>query len=281
MSVITFWNYKKQETGKTMSLTAIATYMATEYNVKTLIISTTNKKDKIKNCYWKEEKKKVFDLGIFGPNKNALETETGIRGLEKIIRSNKMAPNLVTNYAKVVFKDRLEILLGSEEKSAVEGEFEGYGKIQESYLEVINAASEYYDRVFIDLDYNVKPEIREQIFKKSDIIVVNLSQGLTCIKDLKENKQKNKLLKSPKTLLLIGRYDKTSKYNIKNVSRFLGEKNLILTVPYNTAFFEAVEEAGVPDMFLNFKRIREQDENFFLQEIKRATDNIIYRLQEI
>ena len=281
MSVITFWNYKKQETGKTMSLTAIATYMATEYNVKTLIISTTNKKDKIKNCYWKEEKKKVFDLGIFGPNNNALETETGIRGLEKIIRSNKMAPNLVTNYAKVVFKDRLEILLGSEEKSAVEGEFEGYGKIQESYLEVINAASEYYDRVFIDLDYNVKPEIREQIFKKSDIIVVNLSQGLTCIKDLKENKQKNKLLKSPKTLLLIGRYDKTSKYNIKNVSRFLGEKNLILTVPYNTAFFEAVEEAGVPDMFLNFKRIREQDENFFLQEIKRATDNIIYRLQEI
>ena len=281
MSVITFWNYKKQETGKTMSLTAIATYMATEYNVKTLIISTTNKKDKIRNCYWKEEKKKVFDLGIFGPNKNALETETGIRGLEKIIRSNKMAPNLVTNYAKVVFKDRLEILLGSEEKSAVEGEFEGYGKIQESYLEVINAASEYYDRVFIDLDYNVKPEIREQIFKKSDIIVVNLSQGLTCIKDLKENKQKNKLLKSPKTLLLIGRYDKTSKYNIKNVSRFLGEKNLILTVPYNTAFFEAVEEAGVPDMFLNFKRIREQDENFFLQEIKRATDNIIYRLQEI
>ena len=125
MSVITFWNYKKQETGKTMSLTAIATYMATEYNVKTLIISTTNKKDKIRNCYWKEEKKKVFDLGIFGPNKNALETETGIRGLEKIIRSNKMAPNLVTNYAKVVFKDRLEILLGSEEKSAVEGEFEG------------------------------------------------------------------------------------------------------------------------------------------------------------
>ena len=98
---------------------------------------------------------------------------------------------------------------------------------------------------------------------------------------MKENKQKNKLLKSPKTLLLIGRYDKTSKYNIKNVSRFLGEKNLILTVPYNTAFFEAVEEAGVPDMFLNFKRIREQDENFFLQEIKRATDNIIYRLQEI
>ena len=47
MSVITFWNLKKQETGKTMSLTAIATYMAIEHNVKTLVISTTNKKDKM------------------------------------------------------------------------------------------------------------------------------------------------------------------------------------------------------------------------------------------
>ena len=49
MSIITFVNNIKEETGKSMSLVAIATYMAIEYNNKVLILSTTDKKDKIKS----------------------------------------------------------------------------------------------------------------------------------------------------------------------------------------------------------------------------------------
>ena len=47
MSVITFVNNSTEETGKTMSLVAIATQMAIENNNRILIISTTNKEDKI------------------------------------------------------------------------------------------------------------------------------------------------------------------------------------------------------------------------------------------
>ena len=43
MSIITFVNNKEEETGKTMSLVALATYMSIEYNNRILIISTTNK----------------------------------------------------------------------------------------------------------------------------------------------------------------------------------------------------------------------------------------------
>ena len=52
MSVITFVNNLDEETGKTMSFVAIATYMAIHNNNKILIISTTNKEDKIKNKYY-------------------------------------------------------------------------------------------------------------------------------------------------------------------------------------------------------------------------------------
>ena len=52
MSVITFVNNEKEQTGKTMSLVAIATYMAINYNERILIISTTNTEDKIKSCYF-------------------------------------------------------------------------------------------------------------------------------------------------------------------------------------------------------------------------------------
>ena len=83
-------------------------------------------------------------------------------------------------------------------------------------------------------------------------------------KNIKELKEKNQLLAFKKALILIGRYDKFSKYSVKNISRYLGEKNQVLTIPYNTLFFEATEEAGVPDLFLRFrKNLDSEDRNAF------------------
>ena len=87
-------------------------------------------------------------------------------------------------------------------------------------------------------------------------------------------------LNSNKTLILVGRYDRASKYTIKNITRYMGEKNKVSTIPYNTLFFEAAEEAKVPDLFLKIRKIDEDDINyFFLAEVKRTVENILYRLE--
>ena len=52
MSIITFVNNIKEDTGKSMSLVAIATYMGIEYNNKVLVVSTTDRQDKIKSCFF-------------------------------------------------------------------------------------------------------------------------------------------------------------------------------------------------------------------------------------
>lgn len=97
-----------------------------------------------------------------------------------------------------------------------------------------------------------------------------------------ELREETPILKSKKTLLLIGRHDKFSKYTVKNISRYMGEKNKVSTIPYNTLFFEACEEANVPDLFLKIRNVDEEDRNrFFLEEVKRASDNIMYRLQDL
>ena len=58
------------------------------------------------------------------------------------------------------------------------------------------------------------------------------------------------------------------------------EKNRAITIQYNTLFFEAAEEGKVPDLFLKIRSVDEDDRNgFFLAELKRASENIIYRLQ--
>ena len=54
MSVISFINSIEDKTGKTMSMVAIATNMAIENNNRILIISTTNRDDKIRNCFFQE-----------------------------------------------------------------------------------------------------------------------------------------------------------------------------------------------------------------------------------
>lgn len=280
MSVITFVNNLDEETGKTMSLVAIATNMAIEYNNRILIISTTNKEDKIRNCYFDESENKKTRFGLFG-QKQTIDTENGIEGIAKISRSNKLTPEIITNYTRVVFKDRLEVILGSEKKG-INGDIHEK-EIMEEYADLINVASIYYDKIFIDLDKNIDEKIRKEIIDMSDLVIVNSSQNYSSLKKLKHRKENDELLQSLKSFILIGRYDKFSKYNIKNITRFLGEKNQVLSIPYNTLFFEAACEANVPDLFLSLrKRIDSEDRNAtFIEEVKRASENIVYRLQEL
>ena len=282
MSVITFVNNLEEETGKTMSLVAIATHMAINNNNRILIISTTNKEDKINSCFFEEQQARKMRLGILGNRTSAIDSESGIEGIAKIARSNKLTPELITNYTKVVFKDRLEIILGADKSKRPLTEEEDK-EITEEYINLISVARMYYDKVFVDLDSNLSEEIRQRIVDSSDLVIVNTSQNFNSLRKLKEKKENSELLQSPKTLILVGRYDKFSKYNVKNISRFLEERNQILTIPYNTLYFEAASEAGVPDLFLRFKKISDSDDRnaLFASEVKRAAENIIYRLQEL
>ena len=282
MSVITFVNNVDEESGKTMSLVSIATNMAIMNNQRILIISTTNREDRIKSCYFTDQNTKNLRFGLLRNRPQSIETESGIEGLAKIARSNKLTPQMITNYTKVIFKDRLEVILGVD-KNKKQDIIDDDKEIAEEYITLVNVAKMYYDKVFVDLDFNLSPEVREKIVDSSDLVIVNSSQNYNSIKKLKEKKDNSKLLQSPKTMILIGKYDKFSKYNIKNISRFLDEKKQVLGIPYNTLFMEATNEAGVPDFFLTLKRISNSDDRnaLFIQEVDRATQGILYRLQEL
>lgn len=274
MSVVTFWSDGREQTGKTLSIAAISTYMAVEHNYRILIISTGYRDDTLNQCFWKEKKVKR-NFGLFGPNTNEI-LEEGIVGLAKVVKSNKLSPENITNYTKIIFKDRLEVLQGFR------GETSDYDELEKTYPDIINLANSYYDLVFIDLDNEMNPSIREMILANSDLIVANISQRLTSIDRFMETRENTPILNSKKTLLLIGKYDKFSKYSIKNITRYMGEKNKVSTIPYNTLFFEACEEAKLPDLIFNLRKIDEEDINgFFLSEVKRTSENIIYRLQDL
>lgn len=275
MSIVTFWSNGKEQTGKTLSAVAIATNLAIEHNLKILIVSTANDNSTLRNCFWEKQKPIKVTANTFGSlNNNSVDNmQSGMSGLIKMARANKITPETIRNYTKVVFKDALEVL------------FSGNGlneDISSYYPDIIKMANQYYDLVFVDLDEDIDIPTKRIIINESNLIIANVTQRLLSIDNFMQEKKENQILSSFKTLILVGRYDRFSKYTSKNITRYMGERNQVLSIPYNTLYFEAAEEAGVPDLFINSRKNDKEDRNYlFMQEVKRAGEAIRYRLQEL
>lgn len=272
MAIVTFWSNGKEETAKTLSIAAIATHMAVEYNYKILVVSTVFNDDTLETCYW-EPKNEELLKEIVGDKK---DISAGIDGLVKLTLSNKLTPQAVTNYTRLVFPgNRLEVLTGSKAES-----YQEYEKVRQTYGEVIQAANQFYDLVFVDLNKGLDNDYIKGILNMSDLIVVNITQRLKLLKEFEKIREENMVFKKDNLMILVGRYDKFSKYNAKNIARTLGYKGEVSVVPYNTLFFEACNEGKVADFFLRFRNLNPTDRNaLFIEEIKKSVATIKERLR--
>ena len=272
MAIISFWNNGKEETGKTSSIIAIATLLAIQHNYKILILDTKYNDYSYEDAYWQEDK----SIKLIHSSDTKTNIASGISGLAKAILSNKTSPEIITNYTRIVFKDRLELLTDTKIEPE---EYEIHKKV---FRDIAKIASRYYDLVLVDIDSNLEENIKNSILEISDLIVVNLTQKMRTINKYLEAKQQNYIFQEKSIIPLLSKYDKYSKYTAKNVARYIKEKKGVCVIPYNTLFFEACEEAKVPDLFLRLRNVNADDRNaFFLAEIKRVVENIIYRLKDL
>lgn len=275
MPIITFWSNEKNETAQTLSMAAVATYMAIEHNYKILILSTKNNDKTLEECFWDLNKSTNLIKEIAGNKKVALDS--GIDGLIKIIASNKTSPEIITNYTRIVFKDRLDVLFSTETNTEQE-----YAQIKKVYPEVLKTASQYYDLVFVDLNKGLDEEYNREILEMSDVIIANLTQRLKLINEFAKLREKEQFLSKRNIMLLLGRYDKFSKYSAKNITRFYHMKKEPGVVPYNTLFFEACSEGKIADFFLRMRNLDKLDRNaIFIDEVKKIAESIVYKLQEL
>lgn len=279
MPIITFWSHTKKQTGQTMSLVAMATSMAIEHNYRILILSTQYNDNTLELCFGTMENNKTLLTKIL---QNPTTTvDNGIEGLSKIVTSNRMTPDSIQNYTHVIYKNRLEVLYGYKE---VEGRStkEEYLKVKSRYKEIIQNAGKFYDMVFVDLDKGLEDDMVKQVLQVSDVIVTNVEQRIDMIEDISELKRSQELFNRDNVILNIGRFDDFSKYSVKNVSRYIGIKRDILTIPYNTLYFEAASEQKVADLFLRIRKVSGTDRNaVFVNTVKDAAEKIIYKCQEL
>ena len=185
-----------------------------------------------------------------------------------------ISPEIIKDYTQVVLTNRLEILMG------IEGSLGQYDLIKERYSQIISLADKYYDLVIVDLDNKIGEQAEIDILNESDIIVSMISQRANQIENVAKMLKENKILKSDKTIIAIGKYMEQTKYNAKNISRnILKTRDMVNTIPYNKLFFECSQEGKIVDLFIHYMKVKEKDENyFFIQELKRLYETIQIKL---
>lgn len=272
MPIITFWSNNEKAIGQTVSACSAATVMAMEHNYKVLLISADYNNKSIENCFGAQESnKKIVKSLIKRPQMNL---DSGINGLLKLADSNRVTPDVIHDYTKIVFKNRLEVLYSPEEIKD-EHANDILGKIKN----IIQNASRYYDQVFVDLKKGIRYNEQLEILKLSDVIVTNIPQGTKTIEEFLKMEEAQDWFY--KIVWNICKYDKKSKYNTKNLTRNILKKQAIYETHYNTLVLEASQEGTMAELLLRFKTLKEDDDNLeFVSKLEELAEGILLKYQE-
>lgn len=278
MAIITFWNDNIGKSGQTHSALAIASYMAIERNFKILLMSTKHNDQVILQAFGMNTRDNTIKK--LTKNKQAMDLESGMEGMAKLAAASRLSPDMVPNYTQIIYKNRLEIVAAPSGKEDFE-----YERVYGACKDILNVARKYYDIVIIDLNNGKEDEKTKELIRMSDVVILNMEQKPSEFEKIVEIQNDTELFKPKNLLKLINNYDRKSKYNTKNVTRTIGEKKEILSVPYCNLFSESVQEGTAAEFFLS-TRVKRLDGNedrtsFFVHEIQRDVEAIIYKLQEL
>lgn len=272
MPIITFWSDNEKTIGQTVSTSLTATYMSMEHNYKILLISADYNNSTMEECFGSLETNNDLVKNLISSKK--INLDTGINGLLKIADSNRITPEIIHDYTKIIFKNRLEIIY-SPSNYVIDNE----NKFFENMKNIILNASRYYDYVFVDLKKGLRIVQQLDILEMSDVIVANINQNFKDIQNFIQNKDMKRF--SNKVHWNICKYDKNSKYNSKNIVRKLLRKQEITEINYNTLVMEAAQEGNLVELLFRFRTLKgtEQENYVFIENIKKLIELIQLKFQ--
>lgn len=269
MPIVSFWNpVESAQASTTSSIAAVAAMLPGKCKYRTLMMQTHYSDFSLESAFFNMDK-----LG----SKGSLDiADTGVDALDRLLRSNKLTPESIANYAKPIYKGGvLELLYGT-----FKNDVDSYSRVLETFPIMIDYANQFYDIVLIDLNKGTSNQEINKILQKSDLIVLTLSQSMLVLKKAFKAMDTLKILQEKPTIPVIGKYDRFSAYAPKNISRTFNYKKKIYTIPYNTQFFDACNEGNLPSFInANMKADPALDRNgFFISETNKLVDAILSSL---
>ena len=263
MPIVAFWSTEDSaQLCTTATVAAVAMMLTIRGKYRTLVTQTHYSDMSLENSFFNPDKKAKFDT-----------SDTGIDALDRLLRSNKLAPENIPNYATPIMRNgMLELLYGT-----FKNDKDSYSRILETMPIIVDYANQFYDIVLVDLNKGVDSSEVNSILQNSDLIVFNMSQNKTILKKSMNSLKSLKVLQEKPVIPVLGRFDRYSTFNEKNISRTYNYKKKIYTIPYNTRFFDSCNEGIVDKFFIEFANadIGTDRNGFFISEVAQLTDAII------
>ena len=127
MPIISFWSTEDSaQLCTTATATAVASMIPTKTRYKTLITQTHYLDMSLEASFFNQDKKMRLDTA-----------DTGIDALDRLLRSNKLTPENIPNYAEPIMKGRLELLYGT-----FKNDVDSYSRILETMPILVDYANQ-------------------------------------------------------------------------------------------------------------------------------------------
>lgn len=195
----------------------------------------------------------------------ALFEDIGLDSLLRNIKLSELSKNLMEDSVISLLNNRFNILPGTDK---------GCEELFETEMEkvipvILNTAVKYYDLVFMDL-VSGGGKISKIMLEEADFVMVNLTQDTNDIDEYFVQYH----MPIDKTLFLIGRYNRNSRYNVNNLERsYPCIRHRTAVIPYNVGFMDAFTEGKLIRFTMkNLVSSRSKDNQYFIHKIKQAVD---------
>lgn len=259
MGQIAFWSGRHGQTGNSANMIAASSILGIEYVTRTLICHTQWEMSSLESTFLKDKKS----------SENIEYTRKGIDALELLAKSDKLAPTAVKDYTDTILKDRLELLRGTSKPNE-----EMFNSVLDVIQTILAAAKNYYNLTLVDVNSGIKNKFSNVVLESSDLVVVSLNQNRVVLEEFFNSPPP--FLEDKTYVIVLGQYDRHSKYSLSNISRMFKPKVPIFTVPHCTGFMDSLNDKTVIEFFLRNKNITNSHDNYyFMSEVRRFSKGIL------
>ncbi len=245
-----------QGQGCTSNTAALAAVFALNYQVQTLITHTQFSESILEEMFNKAHKMVGFD--------------SGLKALERLAKSDLIKPDAVIDYTETIYKNRLDILGGSQS-------YQGDTAILQSLLRVTREA---YDLVWIDTTTGTPDELTENVLKSADVILVTLPQNRFALdRFFKQKKDYPAFLDEKNVVYLIGTYDSEAALNVRKIKGHYKLKR-VMSVPYSHLYKDAYNANSLTEFFHRNKLVGKNHPVYeFTNALKTISDYLAKQVE--
>lgn len=261
MTTIAFWGPRHGQVATTSNLIAVATGIAMNHQLSTLVSHTHWNRSTLEEAFKKIESSKDLQLTF---------SDFGIDSLERLAKSNRLNAESIRSNTSPLIQGKLDLLHGTSKPDE-----SSHQQISNAMPLILNEADKAYDLTFVDVNSGNGNQLSNVVLKSSDLVVVCLNQNVSLLDNFFNKTEYHEVLNDKKSIIVLGNYHADSKYSAKNIARKYGVKQKIHTVPHCSPYMDAINDRNVLDFFLRNRNVNKKHETWEFFNSSAALGNAI------